>query len=299
MLALPSASVLSIIETSRFNGVGKPRQAPSPPISGRHSRIIFSLVGLLAVLLGVCLSIADNFDGITKAQSTCDSSVSEPSIPGQPTNLSAPYANGIFVLSWQAPSDKGNPSLDGYRVRHDPTADVLTVPATATSRELTDWKGIGVAHTLSVAAYNCAGSSEFSSIDSVAAELPSAPRSFEVAIVGTFAVATWRAPDSTGSARNITGYTLSFQGGGSSNTVDLAQNAVEHIWSGMSPGTSYTFSIAAKTRYGTGTKATTTDSAPLPNDAPRSFTASYVNGGISLSWLAPTSALARRFQATS
>ena len=241
-------------------------------------------------LLAIPLPQVGNFDAITTAQSTCDSSVTEPRVPGQPTDLSAPFANGLFQLSWQAPSDKGNPPLDGYRVQHNPSEDVLTESAATTSRVLADWKGIGVNHTLRVAAFNCAGSSAFSSIDSIAAELPSAPRSFEVAIVGTFAVATWKSPSSSGSARDITGYSLSYQGGGDTATTNVAHNAFEHIWSGMSPGTNYTFSIAATTRYGTGTKATTTASAPLPDDAPRSFSAAYANGAIALSWEAPTSA---------
>lgn len=275
--------------SSRHHAIGKPPTALDL-MADRWRALRLTLGIAVTVAVAAAFLRVSGYDGTVSAQSACAASVVAPRVPGQPTDLSASFANGLFELSWSAPTDKGNPPLEGYRVQHDPMEGVLTESATTTSRLLSEWKGIGVSHTLAVAAFNCAGSSAFSSIDSVAAEPPSAPRSFEVTIAGTFAVATWKSPASSGSARNITGYSLSYQGGGDLNTTDVAHNVFEHIWSGLSPGTSYTFKIAAKTRYGTGATATTSTSVPLPNDAPRSFSASFVNGGITLSWTAPTSA---------
>lgn len=274
--------------SSRHHVAGKPRSAPY--LWGVGWRALRLPLGIaVTVAVAAVFTPVSSYGGTVLAQSACAPSVVGPSVPGQPTDLSASFANGIFELSWRAPTDKGNPPLEGYRVQHDPTEGLLTESATTTSRVLSEWKGIGVSHTLAVAAFNCAGSSPFSSVDSVAAELPSVPRSFEVVIAGTFAVATWKSPASSGSARNITGYSLSYQGGGL-NTADVSHNVFEHIWSGLSPGSSYTFKIAAKSRYGTGASATTSTSVPLPNDAPRSFSATYLNGDIALSWVAPTSA---------
>ena len=223
------------------------------------------------------------------AESTCASSIENPRSPGPPRNVDASFVNGSFRLSWSVPSDVGNPSLSGYRVYWDPNEPPLDELPTTMGRNVPQWKGIGTTHTISVAAVNCAGSSEQASVNALAAELPSAPRMFAVDIAGTFAIISWKSPASSGSARSVNGYVLTYETGGDSTTVQLARNIFEHILSGLTAGASYTFRLAAKSTYGTGAEVSKAATIPLPNDAPRSFSATYAPGQIVVTWRAPAS----------
>lgn len=247
--------------------------------------LIVAAIGLMTI--GTFQLFDDSRSAV--AESTCASSIENSRSPGPPRNVDASFENGSFRMSWSAPTDVGNPSLSGYRVYWDPAEPPLDELPTTTGRNVPQWKGIGTTHTLKVAAVNCAGLSEQASVDALAAELPSAPRMFAVEIAGTFAIISWKSPASSGSARSINGYVLTYETGSDSTTVQLARSIFEHILSGLTAGASYTFRLAAKSTYGTGTEASTTATIPLPNDAPRSFSARYAAGQIVVTWRAPAS----------
>ena len=249
----------------------------------------------LAMVTGLMMLGAVQFtydQGRLVAESPCDASVGSPRAPGPPRNVKAQFMNGSFRLTWSAPSDTGNPTLSGYRVHWDPSEPPLDELPTTTGRNVPQWKGIGLTHTIKVAAVNCAGSSFLTSVDALGAELPSVPRTFGVEIAGTFAIISWKAPASTGSARAISGYVLTYETGSDSTTVQLAHNVFEHILSGLTAGARYTFQLAAKSTYGTGATASESATIPLPSDAPRSFSATYSGGQIVLTWQAPASSTA-------
>ena len=239
------------------------------------------------MVLGVVQFAHDQ--GRLVAESPCDASVISPRAPGPPRNLTANFVNGSFRLTWSAPSDLGNPTLSGYRVHWDPSEPPLDELPTTTGRNVPQWKGIGSTHTIKVSAVNCAGSSSLTSVDALGAELPSVPRTFGVEIAGTFAIISWKSPSSTGSAREITGYVLTYETSGDSTTVQLANNVFEHILSGLTAGARYTFRLAAKSTYGNGATASASATIPLPSDAPRSFSATYSGSQIVLTWQAPAS----------
>ena len=248
-----------------------------------------AFVAVMAFVLAICAwELTQEYDQAA-AESSCASSVQSPRAPGQPRNVAASFVNGSFRLSWSAPSDVGNPPLSGYRVYWDPAEPPLDELPTTMGRNVPQWKGIGSTHTMKVAAINCAGLSERVSVSALAAELPSAPRTYGVEIAGTFAIITWKRPTSSGSARSINGYVLTYETGGVSTKVQIAHNVFEHILSGLTPGATYRFRLAAKTTYGTGVEASATAAIPLPNDAPRSFSARYTGGQIVLTWRAPVS----------
>lgn len=164
-----------------------------------------------------------------------------------------------------------------YYVRVDGVGNGTFNPATGYD----DYASLG-AYTLSSS--GCAGGG----VDPV---VPAQPTALGVSAAsnGQSATLTWSAPFDGGSP--ITGYVVQRSGAAAQN-LGAATTSVS--FTGLTPGASYTFTVAAKNSVGTGAAASA--SATMPNPvpvtvpgAPQALSAAVDGTRATLSWSAPTS----------
>ena len=173
--------------------------------------------------------------------------------PTAPTNLQVnPAANGqSATVTWSPPASNGGSPVTGYTVtRTGGTPVDLGVVGTHT------WTGLtpGSTYTFTVAAKNAVGTGPAASQSVTLPATPSAPTGLVVtpAANGQSATVTWSPPASNGGSP-VTGYTVTRTGG---TPVDLGVVGT-HTWTGLTPGSTYTFTVAAKNAVGTGPAAST------------------------------------------
>jgi fibronectin type 3 domain-containing protein len=205
--------------------------------------------------------------------------------PGAPTLQSAAAGNGSVTLVWSAAYDGGS-ALVGYTAGSSPGGLMCTT--TATSCTITGLMN-GTTYMFSVTATNAVGTGPASnSLNATPATVPGTP-TLNSAAAGNASVAlAWSAPPSNGGSA-ITGYTATATPGGASCTT----SAVGCTITGLTNGTTYTFTVTATNALGTGgasnpLSATPAAAVTVPG-APSLNSASAGNGSVALTWSAPAS----------
>ena len=185
--------------------------------------------------------------------------------PGAPTGATAQAGNASATVSWQAPASNGGAAITDYTVTSTPGTITKTVNGSTLSAVVTGLTN-GTSYTFTVRATNADGSGPASSPTApvTPAAPPSAPRS-PTAVPGNSQVTvSWQAPTSTGGAA-ITSYRVTAAPGGASATVDGSTLSV--TVTGLTNGTSYTFTVAASNAAGASPASSPT--APVtPTGAP-------------------------------
>ena len=208
-----------------------------------------------------------------------------PTVPGAPTAVTAGASSGSTAVSWLAPSSNGGASISSYTVTSSPGAltCIATTLTNCTVTGLTD----GTAYTFSVTATNMMGVG--------AASTPSAPTAFVIApsaplspsaIAGNAqAVVSWQTPSVTG------GYGISlYNVVASPGNLTCSTPNTSCTITGLTNGTSYTFTITAVNSAGSGPGATTSSVIPSTTpSAPTGLTATPGTNQVTLSWTAPDS----------
>ena len=181
-------------------------------------------------------------------------------VPGAPSGVSATGGNGSAVVSWTAP-DNGGSAITSYTVTpyigsaaQTPVTVSGSPPATSTTvTGLTN----GTSYTFTVSAANAVGSGQASSpSNSVTPSPPTVPgQPTGVSATGGngSAVVSWTAPDNGGSA--ITSYTVTPYIGSAAQTpvtVSGSPPATSATVTGLTNGTSYTFTVSAANAVGIG-----------------------------------------------
>jgi hypothetical protein len=183
-----------------------------------------------------------------------------PVAPSAPTGVTATAGNGTAQVSWTAPND-GNSPITSYSVT--PATGSTTLPPTvitgnppATSATISGLTN-GVTYTFTVTATNAVGTSPASApSNAVTPAAPTAPGT-PTGVIATpgnaAATVTWTAPGSGGSA--ITSYTVTpYLAGVAQATTSVTGSppATTATVTGLTNGSSYTFTVTATNAVGTG-----------------------------------------------
>jgi len=213
--------------------------------------------------------------------------------PAAPSAVSATSADRSLTVSWTAPADNGSP-ITGYLVKVKTTAKVVQNVTATTSPAVITGLTNGTSYTVTVTAKNSAGLGDESAatdpVTPVAAA--AAPSSVTAKTTGGGITVTWKAPASTGGLP-ITKYVVTAQDVTAPAGTALSADATAspYLFTGLQPGHSYTFSVAAVTSFGSSPDSASSTSAicasapGMPGDVKVS-----VNGAstLNVSWRAPT-----------
>ena len=186
---------------------------------------------------------------------------SRPSAPSGPT---ATAGNGSATVSWTVPAANRNP-ISGYTVTASPGGATVT---TSTSTTSTSFGGLanGTTYTFTVRATNGLGHGAPSVASNAVtpATVPGAPTAVGATSGNGSATVSWTPPASNGGSA-VTGYTVTASPGGAT-AISAGTSAVV---SGLSNGTSYTFTVTATNTAGTGPASSASNAvspAPPPTE---------------------------------
>lgn len=193
------------------------------------------------------------------------SAVSAPSAP-QAFTADAPVQtlNPIINLAWQAPASDGGSPITGYRLTDTASGAVANFAPSVTAYQVYPVNH-GQTYGFTLAAVNAAGTGPAAAVSvTVPLAPPTEPTSVSALALGSDSVRlSWGAPVATGGTP-ITGYVVTNDIGTVLATTSASTNT--YTLTGLTPGRSYSFFVAAVNAAGTGTsvmaQATTAPTAP-------------------------------------
>jgi hypothetical protein len=229
-----------------------------------------------------------------------DVSLSQPSVPTAPTGVTATAGNGSATVNWTAPSSDGGGTITKYTVTpfigstaQTPVTVNGSPPATSTTvTGLTN----GTSYTFTVSASNANGAGPASSPSSAVTPntLPGAPTAVTATAGNGSATVNWTAPSNNGGS-TITSYTVTPFIGSTAQTpvtVNGSPPATSTTVTGLTNGTSYTFTVSATNANGAGPASSpsnaVTPSAPTAPGAPTGASATAGNASATVNWTAPS-----------
>ncbi|MDQ1683759.1 MAG: hypothetical protein QOC82_496 [Frankiaceae bacterium] len=208
--------------------------------------------------------------------------------PGAPTSVTGTPGDKHVDVSWTAPADNGGSPVTGYTVTTSPggaTAST-TGATTATISGLTN----GTAYTFTVTATTAAGTGPASAASAGITPVgpPGTPLNVSATATNSQATVSWSAPANTG-GHPITGYTVTASPGGASASTAGATTATV---TGLTNGTSYTFTVTATNDLGTGAPSLPTGAVTpgLPPNPPTAVQAVGGDATATVSWSPPSDA---------
>ena len=170
--------------------------------------------------------------------------------------MSGTFGNASVSLSWTAPAANGGSAVTGYVVTPyiGVTAQATqTFNTTATTDTVTGLTN-GTAYTFTVAAINIAGTGTASTASAsvTPATTANAPTIGTATFGNASASVTWTAPANNGGSA-ITGYVVTpYKAGVAQATQTFNTTATTDTVTGLTNGSSYTFTVAAINIAGTG-----------------------------------------------
>jgi len=214
-------------------------------------------------------------------------------VPSAPINVTAVLGanNDTVIINWSAPANNGGTDISSYTVTSSPIGGIATIDSVARTATVSGLTG-GTAYTFTVKAINAAGSSVASQsttpVTPIASiTIPNKPTGVIVYSVGNGeATINWTAPSDGGSA--IISYTVTSSPGGLIATTSTTSATV----TGLTNGTSYTFTVIATNNVGpsTASNATNPPIIPIgPPSAPTIQTATAGNTEATVNWTIPAS----------
>ncbi|WP_344930551.1 putative Ig domain-containing protein, partial [Streptosporangium carneum] len=191
------------------------------------------------------------------------------SSPAAPTAPTATAGVTGATVTWTAPSGNGS-AITSYVVTpyKDGVAQTpITYDASATTRTLTGLTA-GSSYTFTVTAVNAFGTGTASPASTavVPYNVPGKPTITTVTAGDATATMTWTAPGNNGSA--ITGYVVTpYLNGVAQTPQTFSGTATTQTLTGLTPGATYTFTVAAQNAAGTGA-ASAPSASVVPNALP-------------------------------
>ncbi|HUX82109.1 MAG TPA: fibronectin type III domain-containing protein [Halothiobacillus sp.] len=170
-------------------------------------------------------------------------------VPGAPTIGAATGGNATAVVNFTAPASNGGSAITGYTVTSNPAGGVDSNAGSTVVSHLITGLTNGTSYTFTVVATNAIGASVASAasnlVTPVAPTVPGAPAIGTVTGGNAQATVQFTAPASNGNSA-ITSYTVTSNSGGFSATGTASPITV----TGLTNGTSYTFTVVATNAVG-------------------------------------------------
>jgi len=207
-------------------------------------------------------------------------------VASAPRSISVSPVNGGLTATWAVPSYDGGTAITGYIATIRSTGD--TCSTNASTRTCT-FSGLvnGSTYVVDVVATNNAGSSEAaSSSNATPRTVPSKPIQVTLTPGAATVRVSWAAPLSDGGSA-ITSYLVTASPGVG---VTCTSTGTYCDLLNLTPGTSYSVTVAAVNAAGTGASSSSISAMPFTNPgAPASVAAVADDGQVLVSWAAPTS----------
>jgi subtilisin family serine protease/fibronectin type 3 domain-containing protein len=222
-------------------------------------------------------------NAVGQGPASSPASATPATVPGAPTSLTAAPGNGQASLSWTAPASDGGSPITAYTATAAPGgATCSTIGLGCTVTGLTN----GTTYSFTVSATNAVGTGPASSAASATpATVPGAPTALTATRGNAQVSLSWNAPASDGGSA-ITSYTATASPGGATCSTSGLGCTV----TGLTNGTSYSFTVAATNGVGSGSASAAASATPatVPS-APTGLAATRGNAQVALSWTAPAS----------
>jgi hypothetical protein len=201
--------------------------------------------------------------------------------------VSASAGNASATVSWTPPASNGGAAITGYTVTS--STGVTTAAAASATSVLVTGLTNGTSYTFTVTATNSVGTGPASAASNAVtpAAVPGAPTNVTAAGHDASATVSWTPPAVTGGSA-ITSYTIRSNAG---QVVTVDGNTTSTTVTGLTNGTSYSFTVAATNAAGTGPASAASNvvvPAAVPG-APTGVSASAGNASATVTWTAPTS----------
>lgn len=165
-------------------------------------------------------------------------------VPAAPTGATASNITPTgFDIAWSEPSDTGGLAITGYTVVLKPSTG-LTVTVNGTSARITGVKA-GTSYTATMSARNTRGTGASTSTTVLVAVPPAVPTA-TLTRTATGVTISWKAPASGGS--KILGYRTQV----SPSTLKYTVTGTKAVFTGLTTGTTLTFSVLAYNAKGDG-----------------------------------------------
>jgi len=192
-----------------------------------------------------------------------DPDTTDPGVATAPPFVTATAGNARAFLQWGVPANDGGSPIVSYRVTASPGGQSMTVPVKpgTQSGTLTGLSN-GVSYTFTAVATNAYGDSPASAPSAAVKTYGPADAPTNVhatAGVGS-ATITWTAPFDEGSP--IYDYVVTASPGG--KKADAAPPATKVTMNGLTPGTTYTFTVAGNNGAGAGTESAPSNKVTIP-----------------------------------